>query len=144
MIDSPSKHTHVINPLRSLSGKTPKRTLKGGIVAEDIRIGSGPVAKSGTRLGVYYQGRLKQNNKQFDAQTSGKPFQFRMGVGEVIKAWDIGLEGMKVKTIVLFISSFFVFTNCCNYYRSIFANHALIMTPIGEHSLLLRRMEGRT
>jgi FK506-binding nuclear protein len=48
-------------------------------------------------VGVYYVGKLKQNNKQFDACKEGaKPFKFRVGKGEVIKALDLGLEGMKV------------------------------------------------
>lgn len=42
-----------------------------------------------------YIGKLK-NGKQFDANTKGKPFSFRLGKGEVIKGWDLGLVGMKV------------------------------------------------
>lgn len=42
-----------------------------------------------------YIGKL-QNGKQFDANTSGAPFYFRLGAGEVIKGWDQGLEGMAV------------------------------------------------
>lgn len=45
---------------------------------------------------VYYVGRLKSNNKQFDATTGGAGFKFRIGRGEVIKGWDIGVAGMKV------------------------------------------------
>ena len=45
---------------------------------------------------LYYVGKLKSNNKQFDACKEGKPFKFRVGQGEVIKAWDIGISGMKV------------------------------------------------
>jgi FK506-binding nuclear protein len=39
---------------------------------------------------------LKQNGKQFDSCTSGKPFKFRLGGGEVIRGWDIGFENMRV------------------------------------------------
>ena len=39
-----------------------------------------------------YIGRLV-SGKQFDANTSGKPFSFKLGRGEVIKGWD---EGIKV------------------------------------------------
>jgi hypothetical protein len=42
-----------------------------------------------------YIGKL-QNGKQFDANTSGQPFYFRLGAGEVIKGWDQGLDGMAV------------------------------------------------
>lgn len=46
-----------------------------------------------SQVTVNYVGRLKQNNKQFDA---GQGFKFRLGKGEVIKGWDVGIEGMKV------------------------------------------------
>ena len=45
---------------------------------------------------MYYEGRLKNNNKMFDKNTSGSPFKFRLGGGEVIKGWDIGIQGMKI------------------------------------------------
>ena len=47
-------------------------------------------------VGMYYEGKLSSNNKQFDAQTSGKPFKFKLGAGQVIKGWDVGVMGMKV------------------------------------------------
>ena len=65
-------------------------------MVEDLKIGNGPEAKSGKMIGMYYSGKLKANNKQFDATLTGKPFRFRLGKGEVIKGWDIGVEGMKV------------------------------------------------
>ncbi len=71
--------------------------IKGGLRIEDMKVGNGPAAKPGDRVGVYYVGKLKKNNKQFDACKEGaKPFKFRVGKGEVIKALDLGLEGMKV------------------------------------------------
>ena len=65
-------------------------------MVEDLAAGNGPEAKRGKMVGMYYEGRLKSNNKKFDGQLSGKPFKFRLGHGEVIKGWDLGVEGMKV------------------------------------------------
>merc|ERR1719210_2374031 len=76
--------------------KTPKRTLKGGLMVEDLKPGNGPEAKKGKLIGMYYDGKLKSNMKRFDAPLNGKPFKFRLGAGEVIKGWDAGIEGMKV------------------------------------------------
>lgn len=38
---------------------------------------------------------MKANNKVFDKHQEGHGFKFRLGKGEVIKGWDIGLNGMK-------------------------------------------------
>lgn len=45
---------------------------------------------------VYYEGRLKQNNKMFDNCVKGPGFKFRLGSKEVISGWDVGIAGMKV------------------------------------------------
>merc|ERR1712181_93626 len=71
-------------------GKTPKRTLKGGVQVEELKV------KVGNMVGMYYEGKLSSNNKQFDACTSGKPLKFKVGTGQVIKGWDVGVMGMKV------------------------------------------------
>ncbi|KOC68322.1 39 kDa FK506-binding nuclear protein [Habropoda laboriosa] len=72
-----------------------KRIVEGGVQIEEIQIGNGFLAKSGKFVSVYYVGRLK-NGKKFDATTQGNGFKFRLGKGEVIKGWDIGIAGMKV------------------------------------------------
>lgn len=77
--------------------KTPKKSvIEGGVIVEELKEGHGPPAKPGKMVHVYYTGRLKSNNKCFDSNTFGKPFKFKLGMGEVIKGWDKGLKGMKV------------------------------------------------
>lgn len=75
--------------------KKKAQTIAGGVVIEDKTVGSGPVAKKGQKVGVRYIGKLK-NGKVFDKNTSGKPFLFGLGKGEVIKGWDVGVAGMAV------------------------------------------------
>ena len=70
--------------------------LQGGLIVQDMKTGSGAEAKPGKKIQVYYEGRLKSNNKMFDSTKSGAGFKFTLGRGEVIKAWDIGIAGMKV------------------------------------------------
>ncbi|XP_066261523.1 46 kDa FK506-binding nuclear protein [Euwallacea similis] len=78
------------------SEKKQKQTLKGGVIVEDLVEGNGPPAKAGRFVTVYYEGRLQKNNKLFDSTSKGPGFKFRLGGGEVIKGWDVGLIGMKV------------------------------------------------
>lgn len=47
-------------------------------------------------MAVYYVGRLKKNDKQFDKSDKGPGFKFKLGQGRVIKGWDLGVVGMKV------------------------------------------------
>ncbi|CCH59450.1 hypothetical protein TBLA_0B06250 [Henningerozyma blattae CBS 6284] len=75
--------------------KAKAKVLEGGVVIEDRKIGQGPKAKKSNRIGMRYIGKLK-NGKVFDKNTSGKPFVFKLGHGEVIKGWDIGVQGMAV------------------------------------------------
>ncbi|GJQ77687.1 putative peptidyl-prolyl cis-trans isomerase [Trypoxylus dichotomus] len=77
-------------------GSPQKKTVEGGVVIEDVKVGNGPVAKPGKIVKVYYEGRFKTNNKMFDSTTKGPGFEFRLGRQEVIKGWDVGLAGMKV------------------------------------------------
>lgn len=86
----------VKTPENKKSNNSSQKQLHGGVVFEDRVVGKGPVAKAGSKVSVYYVGRLKQNNKQFDSSTSGAGFKFLLGRGEVIKGWDIGVAGMKV------------------------------------------------
>ena len=60
-------------------------TLANGITIEDHKVGSGPKAKTGAKLGIRYIGKLAKNGKVFDKNTKGKPFRFTLGKGEVIK-----------------------------------------------------------
>ena len=80
--------------------KRPKpKFLPGGLMVEDLEVGKGPVATKGKMIWVYYKGKLKANNKQFASNVppaNNQTFKFRLGVGEVIKGWDIGIEGMQV------------------------------------------------
>lgn len=67
------------------------------LVVEDITVGDGAEAVTGTRVSVQYVGVAWSTQKQFDASwDSGSPFGFALGGGQVIAGWDQGVAGMKV------------------------------------------------
>jgi len=65
----------------------------------DLVVGTGATAISGSNLTVAYTGWLHDSTKpdakgtQFDSQTN---YPFRLGVGAVIRGWDLGVLGMRV------------------------------------------------
>ncbi|KAH0526387.1 hypothetical protein TsFJ059_009713 [Trichoderma semiorbis] len=66
-----------------------------GVTVDDRTIGKGRTVKNGDTVGVRYIGKL-QNGQQFDANKKGKPFSFKIGKGQVIKGWDVGIVGMAI------------------------------------------------
>ncbi|MDD3179471.1 MAG: FKBP-type peptidyl-prolyl cis-trans isomerase [Opitutaceae bacterium] len=58
--------------------------------------GSGPTPPFGAEITVHYEGRLLANGKKFDSSHDrGEPYQFRLGLGQVIKGWDEAFATMK-------------------------------------------------
>jgi peptidylprolyl isomerase len=73
------------------SGSPPRRLEK-----EDIVKGKGRSAKAGDRITVQYVGVSFSTGDEFDASwSSGQPFTFFLGAGEVIPGWDRGIVGMR-------------------------------------------------
>jgi len=66
------------------------------LIVDDVVIGGGAEAKTGSVVSVHYIGTL-QNGQEFDnSNKRGEPFSFTIGEGRVIKGWDEGVVGMKV------------------------------------------------
>jgi peptidylprolyl isomerase len=66
-----------------------------GLEYIEKQAGTGKAAQKGQRVSVHYTGRL-ENGTVFDSSVSrGKPIEFTLGVGQVIKGWDEGIALMK-------------------------------------------------
>lgn len=79
-----------------------------GVTKQVIRPGDGKTfPKKGDKLTMHYTGTLKSNGKKFDSSLDrGRPFQFTIGVGQVIRGWDEGVITMsKGEKAVLNIKS---------------------------------------
>lgn len=63
-----------------------------GVTKEILREGDGtnfPI--KGETLTMHYKGTLASDGSQFDSSyDKGRPFQFKIGRGEVIQGWDDG------------------------------------------------------
>ncbi|MFM8541259.1 MAG: FKBP-type peptidyl-prolyl cis-trans isomerase [Nitrospira sp.] len=71
-------------------------TTASGLKYDDLKVGTGAEAKAGQTVSVHYTGWLT-DGKKFDSSVDrGQPFQFALGLGQVIKGWDEGVQGMKV------------------------------------------------
>ncbi|KAL6536588.1 hypothetical protein OROGR_013160 [Orobanche gracilis] len=103
---SPSAEEKLTNKNGSIFEKQEKkeakslqvRTFPNGLVVEELVMGKpdGKRASRGAKVGVHYIGKLKKNGKIFDSNIGKAPYKFRLGIGQVIKGWDVGVNGMRV------------------------------------------------
>lgn len=61
----------------------------------DTLEGTGKAAIKGALLVCHYDGYLEDGTLFDSSRRHGRPFQFVIGSGRVIKGWDQGLMGMK-------------------------------------------------
>ena len=70
-------------------------TTASGLKYIDEVIGTGNMPKAGDKVKVHYTGTLEDGTKFDSSRDRNKPFEFTIGVGQVIKGWDEGLSTMK-------------------------------------------------
>jgi peptidylprolyl isomerase len=70
--------------------------LPDGLKYEDLKVGEGAQPKTGQTVSVHYTGWLTNGTKFDSSVDRGRPFEFVLGQGQVIKGWDEGVATMKV------------------------------------------------
>jgi peptidylprolyl isomerase len=72
------------------------QTTPSGLQYIDEQVGQGGAPVKGKRVTVHYTGTLTDGKKFDSSKDRNQPFQFVIGVGQVIKGWDEGVMSMKV------------------------------------------------
>jgi peptidylprolyl isomerase len=89
-----------INPAIAEPQGSSMTTTPSGLQYEDTVVGTGAAPETGQICVMHYTGWLYQDGKKgakFDSSLDrGKPFEFPIGTGRVIKGWDEGVASMKV------------------------------------------------
>ena len=71
-------------------------TTESGLKYVDNTVGDGASPKEGDMVTVHYSGFLTDGTKFDSSVDRGQPFQFKIGVGQVIKGWDEGVMSMAI------------------------------------------------
>ena len=73
---------------------------KNGLKYKDIEIGTGALAKVGKIAVIHLTGWLDDNGQKGDqficSRDLGKPVSFKLGTRNVMKGWNMGVDGMRV------------------------------------------------
>ena len=72
-------------------------TKDGKVVKKILKEGFNQITpRKGDTVEVHYEGRLLSDSSVFDSSYDKDPFETKIGVGKVIKGWDIGIMTMGV------------------------------------------------
>ncbi len=63
---------------------------------EEIKVGTGAVAKENTEVEVHYVGTLVDGTQFEDSHDKGRPYAFRIGANMVVPGMEQGVTGMRV------------------------------------------------
>lgn len=75
------------------------KVAENEVQAVILKEGSGVAAKAGDTVTVHYAGALTDGTKFDSSVDRGQPFSFKLGAGQVINGWELGVNGMKVGEI---------------------------------------------
>ena len=85
-------------PINSTSAETEMKNIStvAGLEVYDVVVGTGTEAVAGKTVTAHYVGTLVNGTKFDSSLDRGQPFSFALGQGQVIRGWDLGIQGMKI------------------------------------------------
>ena len=94
---NPWRPVQKLSCLAQANGSSPT-TLKMGFQVDTIVPGDGKTfPKPGDTVDMHYVGKLQSNGNKFDSSRDrGQPFRTRIGVGQVIRGWDEGVQQLSL------------------------------------------------
>lgn len=81
---------------RTPRGPAPAITTPSGLTYLITKKGMGRQPKNGETVVVHYTGMLTNGLKFDSSHDRNEPFEFKLGVGQVIKGWDEGFSKLSV------------------------------------------------
>ena len=91
----PIKQQQQQQPQSKPVGESKTINLPSGLKYKDVTVGSGKKADKGNTVSIRYTGKL-MNGKVFDSNMPrGQPLRFRIGAGDMIPGFEIGVKGMQ-------------------------------------------------
>lgn len=72
------------------------KKMDAGVLWQDDSVGVGDSLDVNMTAVVHYTGWLPDGTQFDTSREGGTPFTFRVGAGEVIEAWEVGVVGMRV------------------------------------------------
>jgi peptidylprolyl isomerase len=95
-------NSKVIKSMNQSTSKVPEVIAKNistdpKVQILEVAVGNGTsTATTNKTVSVNYTGMLEDGTVFDSSYTRGVPIEFVLGIGKVIKGWDLGLQGMKV------------------------------------------------
>lgn len=86
--------TYKTSAMRTMKAKVVR--LPDGLEYTDLKVGKGPMPKTGQTAVVHYVGTFPDGKKFDSSRDRGTPFEFPLGAHKVIPCWDEGVATMRV------------------------------------------------
>jgi len=88
-------YTNNLNKSSSSSSQASSVSIQTGLSYIDLKVGSGKEVKTGSRVKAHYLGTLLDGKKFDSSYDRNEPFTAQIGVGQLIRGWDLAIPGMK-------------------------------------------------